>query len=152
VGLEIIIVFLWGVQLIAGVVIAVFDLLLRKWLRAVGTLLGLVVGFLPVLLIRGPALWDSANLVAPISVGVLVAILGVRLQWKALVAVILILAAPLAYHSVALTSYPPRLNAALTFISAVAEMELLLGPIICAVTIRTLLGWLSDVTLVGKHP
>lgn len=150
-GFEVIIVFLWGVQLIVGVVIGVFDLLLRKWLRAVGTLLGLMVGFLPVLLIRGPALWGPANLVAPISVGVLVAILCVRLQWKPLVAVALILAAPLVYHSIALSSYPPRLNAALTSLAAVAEMELLLGPIIFAMTTRTLLGWLSDVTLAGKH-
>jgi hypothetical protein len=144
VGFEIILGFIWMVQLIAGVVLGVFDLLRQQWLRAVGALLGLGVGFLPNMLIQGPAIWKPAQLIALVSVTALVVTLAVRMHWKSLIAVTLIFVMPLAYYLIVISSYPRPVSAVVTFIALVAEMELLLGPILCSIATRELLGWSGD--------
>jgi hypothetical protein len=150
VGFEIILVFIWMVQLIAGVVLSLFDVLRQQGVRAVGALLGLGVGFLPNMLIQGPAIWKPAQLVALVSVAALVVIFAVRMHWKSLIAVTLTFVMPLAYYSIA---YPRPASAAVTFVAVFAEMELLLGPILCSIATRELLGRFGDFTrLARKSP
>lgn len=143
-GFEIVLVFIWGVQLIAGVVLGVFDVLRQQWMRAVGAVLGLGVGFLPNMLIQGPAIWKPAQLIALVSVAALAVIFAVRTHWKSLIAVTLIFIMPLAYYLIAISSYPRPVSATVTFVALVAEMELLLGPILCSIATRQLLGWFGD--------
>jgi hypothetical protein len=153
VGFEIILAFIWMVQLIAGVVLGVFDVLRQQWLRAVGAIVGLGVGFLANVLIQGPAISKPSQLIALVSVTALVVIFAVRMHWKLLIAVTLIFVIPLAYYLMAISSYPRSGGAAVTFIAVVAEMELLLGPILCSIATRELLGWCGDFTqLVRKSP
>jgi hypothetical protein len=141
------------VQLIAGVVLSVFDVLRQQWLRAVGVLVGLGVGFLPNMLIQGPAIWKPSQLIALASVAALVVIFAVRMHWKSLIAVTLIFVMPLVYYLIAIFSYPRPVSAAFTLIAVVAEMELLLGPIVCSIATRELFGWFGDFTrLVRKSP
>jgi hypothetical protein len=142
-GLELLIVGLWVIQAIAAVVLAGQAAVNHRWFAAIGTMLGLAIGFLPFLL-GGPAVWGPAILVTLVSVSLLIVAYGIPMRWKALIAVLLILGIPLGYRLFAYESFPPTLSPSfLGTLALLGEIACLLGPITCALASREVLGWLD---------
>jgi hypothetical protein len=133
VGLEPLILLVWVVQVIMATVIALRKILLNRWFAAAGTALGLMIGFSPMYYFKGPAVWPPSVIIAVVSAVILVLIYGVSRRWKPFSVVSLLLAIPLVYHFSGLYLLSTRSMPSLLVPPVlVAELELLLGPILCA--------------------
>jgi len=148
-GLEILIVGLWVLQAIAAVVLACWTALRRRWFAAAGTLVGFVTGISPFVVMRGQGadVWGPVVAIVLISTVALTVIYAVALHWRALVATLLLLAILLAYRVLAYDRAPPSTNALFGALAFLGEMAFLLGPIVCALTFREVLGWLDHIVL-----
>jgi hypothetical protein len=123
----------WVIQVIIATVIALKKAFLNRWFAAVGTVLGLMIGFLPMYYFKGPDVWPPSAIIGLLSAVILLLIYGVGGRWKPFSVVALLLAIPLVHRFSGLyllsTQSTPSL---LVPLALVAELELFLGPVLCA--------------------
>jgi hypothetical protein len=143
-GIEPLILALWIGQAVAALVLAFAAASYRRWYAAAGTVLGLAIGSAPFVVVQGPSVWGPAILVVVTSSIALVVLYGAMARWKSLLAVLLIVAIPLLYRLFAYQSYPPSMSPILEVLALLGEIDFLLGPIVCALAFRAMLGWLDS--------
>src|SRR5262245_50100698 len=97
-GLEPLILGLWVLQGIAGAILVVRSALHRRWFAATAIVVGLAIGSMPFLVIRGPAVWQPVILIVILSIIALTLVYSITKQWKRLVLVSLLLVLPLSYR------------------------------------------------------
>jgi hypothetical protein len=146
-GIELLIAWLWGIQAIATVVLAVRSALIGRWFAAAGAVLGAGLGVSPFLLMQGqgPAVWGPVIFIALASAVALPVIYAVARRWRALGAMLLLITIPLAYRVLAYASIPPSTHAILGPLAFLGEMAFLLGPILCSLVFREAFGWLDHI-------
>ena len=148
-GLELLIMGLWVLQVIAAVALAGYTAFYRRWFAAVGTLVGAAIGISPFIVMRGqgPGVWGAAVSITLSSTLALTAIYTVAMRWRALAATVLLLTIPLAYRALAYNRFPPSTNVLFGSLAFLGEMAFLLGPIVCSLVFREVLGWLDHIAL-----
>jgi hypothetical protein len=153
VGPEPLILFVWVVQVIIATVIALKKVLLNRWFAAVGTALGLMIGFSPMYFFRGPAVWPPSAIIAVVSAVILVFIYGVSRRWKSFSVVSLLLAIPIVHRFSGLYLLSTKsIPSLLLPLGLVAELELLLGPILCALAGGEIFGSLDRLRANQRKP
>jgi hypothetical protein len=151
VGLDPVILFVWAVQVIIATVVALKKILLYRWFAAAGTALGLTIGFSPMYFFRGPAVWPPWAIIAAVSAVLLALIYGVSRRWKSFSVVSLLLAIPIVHRfsGLYLLSIKPSFLMPLVL---VAEMEIFLGPILCALAGGEIFGSLDRLRANQRKP
>ena len=149
-GLEPLILGLWVVQAIVAVVLACRSALAGRWFAAIGAILGIVIGWSPFFLLRGPAVWGPAVSIAIVSTLALATIYATASRWRALVATLLLVTIPLAYRVLAYERIPPSTNAIFGTLALLGDTSFLLGPILCSLALREALGWLDHIVLTRR--
>jgi hypothetical protein len=152
-GLEPLILGLWVVQAIVAIVLTAIAAFHHRWFAASGAILGLTIGLLPFLILRGqgPAVWEPAVLITLVSTLVLIVSLAISMRWMALVVALLILGIPLGYRIFATRWFPPSSSPLLlNSLALVGEIAFLLGPIVCSLACREVFGWLDRLIAIRR--
>jgi hypothetical protein len=142
-GLEPLILFLWGGQLIAMAILAWRLALNSRWFAALGIVSGAVFGCMPFFLVKGPAAFAPAIFIVIASIGVLTVAYVIARRWIALAAVLFFCAIPLAYRIVLYAQIPPGANPLLRIAAMLGEGAFLLSPLFCALACREIFGLLD---------
>jgi hypothetical protein len=144
-GIEPLFLALWWAQVGAAGALALKSAISDRWFAAMGAIFGLTLGFLPLFVFQGPAVWKPWELIALLSTVGLSVLYGAAMRWKRFALVTLLLTLPVGFHTIARTIFLTTLNSPLlTPVALLGELATLLGPIICALAIRELFGRLDD--------
>ena len=143
-GVDYLIFIIWIAQAVAAAALAVYLAIRSRWFAACGTVLGLALGFLPLHLFQGPAIWAPWIHLAAAAAIVLVIVYIVTMRWKRLALALIIVGLPLAYVLFIRDSLPSTFDASLLAPAGiVGEFSVLFAPLICAITAKELFGELD---------
>jgi hypothetical protein len=135
----------WIAQAMAIVVLALIRVISRQWFAAAGVLVGGAVGFSPLFLLRGPAVWAVLSIIALVSTIALALVFAAIGRWVVLLLVCLISILPLTYHWFVFEPFPPSSNLLAKQLVVMSQLASLLAPLWCAFAGMELLGRLDRV-------